>query len=208
MEKYKICPACGKHNTSTMLECLFCETDLTGVRILDKETEEMLNQPVDAPAPAEETEMVRICEECGAINRVSDRKCVSCGEDISDIIPVPRTSSKNTHAPQFILSSVDGAYAYQITENTTDVGRECEMKEYLQDKRFVSRMHARFILDGDKLVISNLSSTNYTFVNNERISGDQQQLHDGDEIGLGGYAVNGERQSNAAYFVVRIGSCT
>lgn len=33
MEKYKICPTCGIQNPPTMLECIECETDLTGVPI-------------------------------------------------------------------------------------------------------------------------------------------------------------------------------
>jgi hypothetical protein len=46
-------------------------------------------------------------------------------------------------------------------------------------------------------------------VNNEMISGDiPVKLSDGDEIGLGGNEQNGSRQAEAAYFYVRIGSCT
>ena len=206
MEKYKICPACGKHNTSTMLECLFCETDLTGVRILDQETEEMLNQPVEPAVDEHPGDMVRVCEECGAINRVSDRKCTGCGEDISDIVPTPRAGEEQS--VHCILSSIDGTYAFELTENETTIGRESAMKEYLRSKMFVSRIHAKIIKDNNTLSITNLSSTNYTFVNNERLSGDKHPLQDGDEIGLGGCVLNGERQENAAFFVVRIGTCT
>ena len=35
-----------------------------------------------------------------------------------------------------------------------------------------------------------------------------KELKDGDEIGLGGNSQNGQRQNEAAYFVIRIGSCT
>lgn len=206
MEKYKICPACGKHNMSTMLECLFCETDLTGVRILDKEAEEKMKQlpPED---PKEETaEMVRICEECGAVNRVADRKCTNCGEDISDIVPTPRTEEE-PQVTNFVLSSLDGEYAFQITESETIVGREAAMKEYLGDKMFVSRQHARINLAEDRLTITNISATNYTFVNNKRVIEEKHPIQDGDEIGLGGCIINGERQERAAYFVVRIGAC-
>ena len=40
------------------------------------------------------------------------------------------------------------------------------------------------------------------------ISGDATtELKDGDEIGLGGNEQNGSRQAEAAYFLVRIGTC-
>ena len=35
LEKYKICPACGEHNAPNLLECRKCETDLTGIKIVD-----------------------------------------------------------------------------------------------------------------------------------------------------------------------------
>ena len=40
LEKYKVCPSCGEHNRPTSLECRKCETDLTGVRVVDSETEQ------------------------------------------------------------------------------------------------------------------------------------------------------------------------
>jgi hypothetical protein len=58
------------------------------------------------------------------------------------------------------------------------------------------------------LTIKNCNNTNYTFVNNNLISGDVPvELKDGDEIGLGGNEQNGSRQAEAAYFLVRIGTC-
>ena len=39
LEKYKVCPECGKHNAPNLLECRFCEADLTGCKIVDKTTE-------------------------------------------------------------------------------------------------------------------------------------------------------------------------
>ena len=44
MEKYKICPSCHSKNEPTLLECLYCEADLTRVKITDEETEKMLEE--------------------------------------------------------------------------------------------------------------------------------------------------------------------
>ena len=55
------------------------------------------------------------------------------------------------------------------------------------------------------MFIKNYSNTNFTFVNNVKISSEEfLELHDGDEIGLGGNSQDGERQQGAAYFIVRM----
>ena len=90
------------------------------------------------------------------------------------------------------------------TENII-VGREHDMKEYLDKKSYVSRKHAEVLLKDGKLFIKNYSNTNFTFVNNVKISSEEfLELHDGDEIGLGGNSQDGERQQDAAYFIVRM----
>jgi pSer/pThr/pTyr-binding forkhead associated (FHA) protein len=85
------------------------------------------------------------------------------------------------------------------------VGREAELKEYLQNKMFVSRHHAKLTMVAGEVFIENLSGTNKTFLNNVEIpDGTPTALSDGDEIGLGGKVVNGSRQADAAYFVYRV----
>lgn len=209
MEKYKICPACGTRNNPLLLECADCETDLQNVPVVDETMEQIASRPnvqgEDAPSSSA---MIRICDNCGAKNPVQARRCSSCGEEISMVVPTPDIVSPIL---QYLLSSLDGTYAYEVKEGCTVVGRENEMREYLSSKPYVSRKHAELILNlsEEKLSIKNCNTTNYTFVNNEMISGDTCiDLKDGDEIGLGGNEQNGSRQEEAAYFIVRIGSCT
>lgn len=40
LTKYKACPECGKHNSPNLLECRYCEADLTGVKVVDNAAEE------------------------------------------------------------------------------------------------------------------------------------------------------------------------
>ena len=205
MEKYKICPACQHRNAPFLLECEECETDLQSAPVMDAATEQAAAQPAPAATPA--AAMVRLCD-CGAKNPVQARRCSVCGEDISVIAPTPDTAA--TEQMRYILSSLDGAFAFEIPQGVTCIGREQEMAGYLADKPFVSRKHAMLILDttAATLTIQNLSATNFTFVNNRMLSGDMSaQLQDGDEIGLGGHGQNGSRQPEAAYFLVRIGTC-
>lgn len=210
MAKYKVCPVCGAHNNPLFLECSECETDLQNVPVVDEEMEHAASESAEksdnSPKASDTPRMVRVCD-CGAKNPVQARRCQVCGDDISMIMPTPDTEEQ---APKFVLSSIDGKYAFDIHPGHTIIGRENAMKEYLASKPFVSRKHAELILSEDnRLTIKNCNATNFTFVNNEEIQADLAvELHNGDEIGLGGNVIDGERQEEAAYFTVRIGSCT
>lgn len=198
MEKFKICPVCGRHNKPNMIECIGCETDLTSVKATDEATEQAkITAQENTPENVEE-KYVRICD-CGCINSATAKKCVECGEDISDIAPILQ-SENNTC--KYVMTSLDGEYAYEIKDGTAILGRENEMKEYLADKAYVSRQHAKIMKDDDKVYIENLSNTNFTFVNNQKIA-EKTELHVDDEIGLGGNETNGSRQSEAAYLILR-----
>ena len=198
MEKFKICPVCGMHNKPNMIECLGCETDLTSVKATDEETEKAKSDVQESEVSKPQEEYVRICD-CGAVNSATAKKCAECGEDISDIAP---TLNEQRSECAFVMASVDGTYVFEIKDGEALIGREHEMKEYLMSKPYVSRQHAKLIKEADKVFIENLSGTNYTFVNNQRIV-ERIELKLDDEIGLGGNEVNGKRQDEAAYLVLR-----
>jgi len=202
MEKYKICPSCKTKNEPTFLECLNCEADLTRVKITDEETEKMLKAN-EAEEPNSQTSSVRVCE-CGVKNPPNARKCRICYEDISDITPTPDTVDQGKTL--FVLSSLDGQYVFKMTSNEITIGRESAMNEYLSTKSYVSRAHAKLYLEAEQLYIENLSNTNFTYINNKKITG-KVKLEDGSEIGLGGTNVSGKSQADAAYFLVRIDQC-
>ena len=198
MEKFKICPVCGMHNKPNMIECIGCETDLTSVKATDEATEQAKITAQENTSENVEEKYVRICD-CGCINSATAKKCVECGEDISDIAPILQSEN---NACKYVMTSLDGEYAYEIKDGTAILGRENEMKEYLADKAYVSRQHAKIMKDDDKVYIENLSNTNFTFVNNQKIA-EKTELHVDDEIGLGGNETNGSRQSRAAYLILR-----
>lgn len=201
MEKYKVCPVCKSRNEPTVLECVYCEADLASVRITDEETESLSGENAGGQF-VPPVKMARVCE-CGAVNPSNARKCVSCGEDISDIAPVPGMV-EGRKSPACTLSSLDGQYVYKMAASQAVIGRENIMGEYLSAKSYVSRAHARLSLEEGEPFIENLSSTNYTYVNNRKILG-KTRLRNGDEVALGGMNIGGRRQEQAAYFMVRIG---
>lgn len=214
MDKFKICPVCGMKNSPSMLECSGCEADLISIKVTDK-IEENPEEKVITNADSNEIstvdgvsahvvqeEYVRVCE-CGCLNPAVAKKCIGCGEIISDIAPVKRADGRER---TYVLESLDGKYAFEIREGEVAIGREYEMRDYLADKLYISRKHAKLIRQEGKVYIENLSRTNYTFINNERIHG-RVELNIDDEIGLGGNETDGKRQNEAAYFKVRSKLC-
>ena len=207
LEKYKICPACGEHNAPNLLECRKCETDLTGVKVMDSameaQAEEEKKKAAETPSGGGIPVLVRICD-CGAHNPPQARKCRECGEDISDIIP---STVMQEQKFSYELKAIGDDYSVIIDQEVCVIGRESELKDYLGRKMYVSRQHAKLTIVAGRVLIENLSQTNRTFINNVAVSGTEPTpLTDGDEIGLGGMEINGERQSQAAYFLFQVKS--
>ncbi len=209
LKKYKVCPLCGEHNRPTSLECRKCEMDLTGVHVVDSETEQRAAQQVKEEEGVTTgfengtSSLVRLCEECGTENAPQARKCKQCGEDISDILPTPSLNvRKKTFA--YKLTAVNGEYSAVMDKTLSIVGREADLRDYLSTKMYVSRQHAEFTIVAGKIFVKNLSRTNKTFVNNVEISNDEPTaINFGDEVGLGGKVISDTRQEQAAYFVVQ-----
>ena len=203
LAKYKICPACGEHNPPNLLECRKCETDLTGIKVMgiamEQQEEEAKKAASESPSTDGTPVLVRVCE-CGAHNPPQARKCRECGEDISDIIPTTVMQEEPIFSYQ--LQAVGDDYKVTIDEQVSIIGREAALKEYLGNKMYVSRQHAKLTIVAGKVLIENLSNTNRTFINNKAVSlTEPTPLADGDEIGLGGMEIGGNRQEQAAYFV-------
>ncbi len=215
IQKYKICPVCGEQNPPSLLECRNCETDLTAIKVTDPAEE--MQKDGDGAAPAvscgDQSSLVRICD-CGQANPPQARKCIACGEDISDILPTPagctdqiestaeEAAASGENGTAYRLEAIGEAFSAMITEPECIIGRTEMLKEYLGSRMYVSRRHAKLTVVGDQVFIENLSSTNRTFINNEPVSG-PRALQDGDEIGLGGIETEHGRQEQAAYFYFR-----
>lgn len=66
------------------------------------------------------------------------------------------------------------------------IGRQKEADFSLSESRSVSRRHACIRVDGGKYYLSDLNSTNFTFLNGQKLApGRRAQLSDGDEIMVG-----------------------
>lgn len=71
---------------------------------------------------------------------------------------------------------------WSLGEGRTEAGRNTQALVFLDDIT-VSRHHAEFLVEGDRLVVHDLGSTNGTYVNGNR--SEVAELHAGDEVIIG-----------------------
>ncbi len=73
----------------------------------------------------------------------------------------------------------------------SNVFPEIDLTAHGGDEGGVSRRHARIVIQGAQVFIEDLNSTNYTYVNQQRlVPGQPHPLNDGDEIRLGRVKLN------------------
>lgn len=198
MAKYKLCPVCNAKNSPAVLECIECGNDLMGVKLIDDSVTPAM--PAEPEKQQADEQLIRLCD-CGVENELSNRKCTACGEDLSDIVPIPRGGIQT--ATTYQITSIDNQCVLRFADPGEHViGRENELADYLGRKSFVSRCHARITVTSDGVFLENLSCANGTYINNEKLSeGTAYRLCPGDEIGFGGLKCQNGRQEQAAYFV-------
>lgn len=63
---------------------------------------------------------------------------------------------------------------------------EIDLTDHGGDEGGVSRRHARIFIQGAQILVEDLNSTNYTYVNQQRLTpGQPHPLNDGDELRFG-----------------------
>ena len=122
---------------------------------------------------------VRICENCGAKNSIDRLECEACGSDLSFVAPVFIGEKGEA---KWRIKSTGGSVSAEIFGGET-IGREGDILcDYVNDSDYISRKHARFDIDGEKLFVTDFS-TNGTTVNGEKIPKNQMtEIKNGDEI--------------------------
>jgi hypothetical protein len=85
-----------------------------------------------------------------------------------------------------LLNVVSGplqGVSFRLSPGTSTIGREDGVDIFLEDLK-VSRRHATVELVGGRIVLTDLRSTNGTWVNDERTAG-PRELRDGDRVRIG-----------------------
>jgi hypothetical protein len=169
--------------------------------------------PPPLPTPVTKTETPAILEQppdgcpiCGYRVDPEDAFCQNCGAQIpmaatAESVPPVEPDIPNTVAEQskltikLVVGPSNAAIILDADRNEWLVGRsdpirgifpEVDLGMHGGDKSGVSRRHARLIAQEGQRFVSDLNSTNFTFLNGEKLEpGKLYPLTDGDEIRFG-----------------------
>jgi pSer/pThr/pTyr-binding forkhead associated (FHA) protein len=96
---------------------------------------------------------------------------------------------------RLVVESTNAALPFPPGKTEITVGREdpvsgvfpdIDLTDHGGDEGGVSRRHALIFVEGDQIMIEDLNSTNYTHVNQQRLTPKQPHpLNDGDEVRFG-----------------------
>jgi diguanylate cyclase (GGDEF)-like protein len=97
-------------------------------------------------------------------------------------LPAKVGSQDRDRAYLIVLAGSAVGEMYKITKDETTIGRGSQADIQVIDEG-ISRRHASIRLDGDRVSVSDLGSTNGTFLNGDKVT--THELHDGDKIQVG-----------------------
>ncbi len=202
-----ICSSCGFRNLPGELFCQKCGVQLAPV----PSAPPPLPRPVSSSQAAVAAPQPLVqCPSCGFPTNSGDAYCPNCGARIAsigvehDVIPrkpvqAATSAEQPKRAIKLVVRPSNVAILLDMDRHEWLIGRadpvrgvfpEIDLGAYEGDQSGVSRRHARLISRGDRLFISDLNSTNYTFLNGERLqAGQLYPLANGDEIRFGLLAV-------------------
>ncbi len=170
--------------------------------------------PIATPEPVAPGAGTQICPSCGAANAAGEAFCSNCGVSLlgapaaapaAPLAP-PAPSEPVAAAPAAPLSQNGALQARLIVEadnqefdlsgkDNITIGREDAVSNIYPDVDLtphggeeggVSRLHARIFNENGQYMLEDENSTNFTFLNRQRLAGKTPTpLHDNDEVKLG-----------------------
>ena len=162
-------------------------------------------EPVAAAAPVVEAAPVApTCPACGSEIEAGDAFCSACGYALRAApAPAPAPAAETPPAPApagpRLVIADSGAEIPLPAGDEVFVGREdpvsgifpqVDLTPHGGEEGGVSRQHARIIAEGGAYFVEDLDSTNFTFVNKQKLAPKTRQpVGDGDEIRFGRVAV-------------------
>jgi hypothetical protein len=132
-----------------------------------------------------------VCAACDRENEPAGDRCPACGaprpgsaqqpDGSPDVHPAQGSYPRS--GPRLILKGAAGEVTEYPLGDSNVLGRSTTADVRLTDRE-VSRKHSQIDLAGDKFVLSDLGSSNGTFLNGERIL-EPTPLEEGDEVMIG-----------------------
>lgn len=188
-----ICPQCGASNLPGTAFCDNCGASLTAAPPPPSPP------PVTPPPQPAPPAGGMICPACGASNLPGATFCDNCGVSLAAPPPVTPPVQPPPVAPPpvglqpWLEVQASGArLQIPLGQPEVIIGREdpvsgvfpeIDLTPHGGEEAAVSRRHARLTLQGNRCFIEDLNSTNYTYVNKQKLNpGVRQPLSEGDEV--------------------------
>lgn len=145
------------------------------------------------------------CPTCGTVNRAGEAFCTNCGSSLtaapagagapSGVTSTPAAPSTASAAHPRLVVEADNV-AFDLSGKTEVlIGREdpvsniypdVDLTPHRGEEEGVSRLHAKILINGGQYLLEDENSTNYTFVNRQKLQPKvPTPIKDGDEIRLG-----------------------
>lgn len=172
--------------------------------------------PVQAPPVQQVMEPTatgtQTCPSCGATNPAGEAFCSNCGVSLLGapapveatvapqpvaplpVAPVAEPAQQNALQARLIVEADNQEFDLSGKDNIT-IGREDPVSNMYPDVDLtphggeeggVSRLHARIFVENGQYMLEDENSTNFTFLNRQRLAGKTPQpLNDNDEVRLG-----------------------
>ena len=167
---------------------------------------EQVGPPMGSGAvqPLAATGVTITCPTCGAANSGGEAYCTNCGSSLTAAPAGVGAPSDVTNAPA--PAAVVGGHPYLLVESDNTnfdlsgktevlIGREdpvsniypdVDLTPHRGEEDGVSRLHAKILISGGQFLLEDENSTNYTFVNRQKLQPKvPTPIKDGDEIRLG-----------------------
>ena len=141
------------------------------------------------------------CPTCGTVNSAGEAFCTNCGSSLTAApagvaapVGVTSTAPAGVGHPQLVVES-DSATFDLSGKTEVLIGREdpvsniypdVDLTPHRGEEDGVSRLHAKILINGGQYLVEDENSTNYTFVNRQKLQPKvPTPIKDGDEIRLG-----------------------
>jgi hypothetical protein len=165
-DRHKVCPSCSTSNPEESWFCVNCHSSLASVRATTI-TPATPPSASEGQTPATTTR----CHACDQPLPENARECIYCHT------PTPNTSNPNpgtNPAPRVTLRFPWGT---ETIQTTLRIGRDQAFHNLTQpipaQYDNVSRQHAQIDQHPDRITITDLNSSNGTYLNNQRITPNQ-----------------------------------